>query len=346
MMALSKEDLGESGIRDFLQHELGAKIEVYPLAGDASARKYFRVVRDQESFVLMQWESFASLTDYPFTNIGAHLSKHQVKVPRLIGSRPSEGLLLLEDLGDLTLERKFWESREAQASLGFYQQAIDQLIYIHYPATADRDPHCKAFQVQFDSEKFQWELNYSKKFLLEGIAGLSFSAAEEAKLQSQFREICDRLHEEDKFLCHRDYHSRNLMIKLGKIHVIDFQDARLGPIVYDLASLLRDSYVDIDSAMENQLLQYYLERRKDFITKPLSQDAFQEIYLLQCIQRGFKACGSFASFYQTRGDTRYLKYLPDSIERVITALEEFPEFQFFRDILLRHEVRERDYLNL
>ncbi|MAF90100.1 MAG: phosphotransferase [Bdellovibrionota bacterium] len=346
MTALSKKDLGNSGISEFLIHELGAKIEVYPLAGDASARKYFRIVRDQESFVLMQWEAFKSLSDYPFTNIGSHFSKHNVRLPKIIGSRPEEGLLLLEDLGDLTLERKFWESRNQEDSLNFYEQAIEQLIKIHYPSTADRDENCKAFQIQFDSEKFQWELNYTKQHLIEGLCRIQLSDTEKKQLNNIYLEIADRLHEEDKFISHRDYHSRNLMIKLGKVNVIDFQDARLGPIQYDLVSLLKDSYVNISKEIESHLLNHYLDLRTQYITKKINKDAFDEVYQLQTIQRCFKATGSFASFYQTRGDTRYLHYIPDTLTTVLKALDHFPEFSFLKELILRDEVIGVDYNSL
>jgi aminoglycoside/choline kinase family phosphotransferase len=346
MTAMSSHDLDNEGFYSFLTEELGENIEVYPLAGDASARKYFRIVREEESFVLMQWEAFKSLEDYPFTNVGLHLEKHGVRTPQIIASSPSEGLLLLEDLGDLTLERKFWESQKQETSLEFYKQAIDQLIRIHYPCTADRDENCKAFQIAFDTDKFLWELNYTRTNLLEGMCNIKFNSQTSAELEKLFLDIAKKLDEEDKFISHRDYHSRNLMIKLGKVRVIDYQDARLGPIQYDLVSLLKDSYVDLNQNMQEKLISYYLEQRSQFITKKIQKDQFDEIFELQSIQRCFKACGSFASFHQTRGDTRYLKYLSNTLQTVKKSLELFPEYKLLDQILTEHGVYDKDYDSL
>lgn len=346
MTAMSNYDMDNTGLAKFLISELGSEIEVFPLAGDASARRYYRVVRDQESFVLMQWESFTSLSDYPFTNVGAHLQQHQVRVPKTIASSPKEGLLLLEDLGDLTLERKFWESQNQELSLDFYKQAIEQLAFIHYPCTADRQESCKAFQISFDTDKFLWELNYTRKNLLEGVCNIKFSESENKELDKIFLDIAQRLDEEDKFIAHRDYHSRNLMVKLGKVRVIDYQDARLGPIQYDLVSLLKDSYVNLNESMTEKLLSYYFDLRKDFVTKPLSKDLFEEVYELQSIQRCFKACGSFASFFDMREDRRYLKYLSNTLVTVNKSLDYFPEYRFLTQILEDKGVNSLDYESL
>lgn len=346
MNAMSSHDVNSTGFADFLIKELGSDIEVFPLAGDASARRYFRIVREEESFVLMHWEAFTSLEDYPFTNVGAHLGKHDVRIPKTIASSPSEGLLLLEDLGDLTLERKFWESQNQTQSLDFYKQAIDQIALIHYPCTADRQESCKAFQIAFDTEKFLWELNYTRKNLLEDVCNIQLSDSDSKELNRIFLDIAQRLDEEDKFISHRDYHSRNLMIKLGKVRVIDYQDARLGPIQYDLVSLLKDSYVNLNEEMTESLINYYFDLRKDYITKPLSRDQFNEVYELQSIQRCFKACGSFASFFTMREDRRYLKYLTNTLKTVNASLEHFPEYKFLTNLLESEGVNSKEYNSL
>lgn len=346
MTALSNQDISSTGIANFLINELGEDIQVYPLAGDASARKYFRVIQGEESYVLMQWEAFTSIEDYPFTNIGLHLAKHGVRVPKTIAHSCSEGLLLLEDLGDLTLERKFWESQNQEHSIDFYKQSIEQLALIHYPSTADRQESCKAFQIAFDTDKFMWELNYTRKYLLEGVCNIQLSDKQDKELNKIFLDIATKLDEEKKFVAHRDYHSRNLMIKLGKVRVIDYQDARLGPIQYDLVSLLKDSYVNLDDAMTKSLIDYYLDLRKNYITSNLSRDQFHETYELQSIQRCFKACGSFASFYQTRQDKRYLKYLSNTLNTVLKSLLDFPEYKFLAELLVDEGVLEKDYSSL
>ncbi|HEY1079046.1 MAG TPA: phosphotransferase, partial [Bdellovibrio sp.] len=262
-----------------------------------------------------------------------------------IAMSPPEGLVLLEDLGDLTLERKFWESQNQDAAIEFYKMAVDEIVKIHHPATLDKSD-CTAFKIKFDTEKFLWEMNYGKDNLIHGILNFSFNESVAKEMSNIFLDVCSRLDKEPKRIAHRDYHSRNLMIKLDKMTVIDFQDARLGPIQYDLVSLMRDSYVDMTDTMAKDLIDYYLERSKEYLPKDFSREHFDRIYELQSLQRCFKACGSFASFYHQRQDRRYLKYLPGTLRRVMKAINEFPEYKTFADVLIDSGALERKYENL
>jgi N-acetylmuramate 1-kinase len=251
-------------------------------------------------------------------------------------------LVLLEDLGDLTLERKFWESQSQESSLVFYRMAIDELIKIHYKAT-DNKSDCTAFKIKFDTEKFLWEMNYGKDNLLLGILEFKMTDKVADELQKSFTHLCSTLDREPKRIAHRDYHSRNLMIKLDEMRVIDFQDARMGPIQYDLVSLLKDSYVEMNENTVNQLMQYYLERAKSHLPNGFSKENFMHIYDLQSIQRCFKACGSFASFFHQRKDRRYLKYLPPTLKRVLKSLTSFPEYKILSDVLIDSGALEKKY---
>jgi aminoglycoside/choline kinase family phosphotransferase len=333
----------------FLASALGAgQFQLHPLAGDASARRYFRVVAHDESFVLMQWEPFVDDGRYPFLNVRQHFERHGVQVPSVIALKPEFGLVLLEDLGDLTLERKFWESQSTSHSLIYYEATIDELLKIHYDCTLDRG-NCVAFGVEFDVAKLLWEMNYGRQHLLHGLAHLTLSEQEESCLSENFQKICERIAAEPKFIAHRDYHSRNVMIKLGKVRVIDFQDARLGAIQYDLVSLLRDSYVNLDEETARRLIDRYIDGRDqkarsyDGRLLDLSLEKFDLIYEVQTVQRCFKACGSFASFYMLRKDTRYLKYLPQTLRTVRSALQKLPEYSGFLSVLEDRGVFDRDF---
>jgi aminoglycoside/choline kinase family phosphotransferase len=304
---------------------------VSQLAGDASNRKYFRVIKDETSVVLMQWEPFDP-KNYPFLSVQEHFLKHSVQVPRVLSLNPMKGLVLLEDLGDLTLERKFWETQNHEASVEFYRMALDELIKIHFACSQDKTD-CTAFKIEFDVEKLLWELNYGRDNLLLGVCGFKLDEKSKNELNKIFISICETLHNQPKFIAHRDYHSRNLMIKYGKMRVIDFQDARMGPIQYDLVSLLKDSYVQIPDDMSEQLIKYYLDRAQNELSFKLSKDEFTQIYELQSIQRCFKACGSFSSFFHLRSDRRYLKYIHGTLKRVKSSLDHFPEYKFFETVL-------------
>lgn len=332
----------EEFIQAFLKNSLKSDdFKVYSLAGDASNRRYYRVIMGHQSWVLMRWDPFEP-ENYPFLSVLKHFAKAGVHVPEVVAMTPKEGLVLLEDLGDLTLERKFWESQTQESSIEFYQMAIDEIVKIHHVATATPG-NCTAFNIKFDTEKFLWEMNYGKDNLISGILNFQWTDTSAKEIQRVFTDICSKLDREPKKIAHRDYHSRNLMIKLDEMKVIDFQDARLGPIQYDLVSLFKDSYVNMNDEMTKTLMSYYLEKSKEYLPKDFSRAHFDEIYELQSIQRCFKACGSFASFYHQRGDKRYLKYLSETLRRVLKSLTEFPDYKSFADILIDSGALERKY---
>lgn len=322
-----------SDIHKFLETTLKTKFEVMQLAGDASARRYYRIVSADRSWVLMSWEPFEDAKKYPFLDVQRHFAKNEIRVPAIEAVRKELGVVLLEDLGDLTLERKFWENQDQKHAMPFYQQTIDELIKIHFHASKESKPLSVCQTTQFDTAKFMWEMNYAQEHLLEKLASLNMSTAVKNELQKIFTDICETLHIEPKYVCHRDYHSRNVMIKFNKVAVIDFQDARRGPIQYDLVSLVHDSYVGLNPASREFIINDYLGKAKSHLPKNFDLSHFNEIFELQTIQRCFKACGSFSSFYNSRKDLRYLKHVHPTINLVAETLVKFPKYAEFSKVL-------------
>ncbi len=333
-----------SEILNFLRESIAAeKLECLPLAGDASTRKYFRIISGDESYVLMSWEPFDDPKSYPFLNVQAHYEACGVHVPKVRAVGAHLGVVLLEDLGDLTLERKFWENQTQEAVLPFYRQALDELVRIQFECSKPRSPASLCQTTQFDTAKFMWEMNYALDHFVEKVAEVSLSESQRTELQSELLEICETLHQQPKFVTHRDYHSRNVMLKLGKTVVIDFQDSRLGPLQYDLVSLFYDSYVQLSDSSVRSLMSYYHELALGYGVKDVLSEEFQKVMNLQTIQRCYKACGSFASFYNSRRDTRYLKYIKPTATRVSEALLFNGKFPRFTEIMTSSEVLDRDY---
>lgn len=322
-MKIFRNSEDELRIPSFLQTALKDEpYQIFPLAGDASNRRYYRLITDSGSTVLMAWEPFTDTENFPFLSVHRLFKACSVQVPEVLFVEPSSGLFLLEDLGDLTLERKFWEAQDQSLSEPFYQLAIDELLKIHFH-TQQAKIHSTAFDVRFDEERLTWEMNYAKEHLLEKMLGLKLSPSQEQVFQKSAQNITQKLAQIEPVICHRDYHSRNLMLKGGLVRVIDFQDARLGPPTYDLVSLLLDSYVNMEEPLKERLTTYYLEGAKS-LGHTFHWERFKEQFHLQAVQRCLKACGSFASFFNQNGDRRYLKYLSPTIQRVKAALSETP----------------------
>ena len=333
-------------LKAFLSDAIGSdNFRVLQLAGDASARRYYRinsVINSADrTWVLMSWEPFKA-AEYPFLSVHSLFKNCGIKVPEVVGVCEKRGLILLEDLGDLTLERKFWENQNFEVVLPYYRQSLDELLKIHFK-TMDYKPESTAHRLQFDTDKFMWEFNYTREHLIEKMAQVHLPEEQKKSLQANFLHISERLHAEPKWITHRDYHSRNLMIKFDEIRVIDFQDARGGPIQYDLVSLLRDSYVNLSDQQVEGLLEYFWERARNQIGKDASKEKFLLYFELQTVQRCFKACGSFASFWNSRQDIRYLKHIQPTLKRVQKALYHFPEYIDFANFIMDSGLTEKKY---
>ncbi len=316
---------------DFLNRHIALQdLKFQALAGDASARRYVRIYNSNASYILMIFPKKEKTMGEHFMQIRDLFEQHQVHVPKLLGHDFGLGYILLEDLGDLTLERRFWESQDRLKALPFYIKSINELIKtLSYPC----------FHMEFDTEKLLWEMNYMRKNLLLQFFELDLSADFEQHLVSDFENICNHLSSLPQVVCHRDYHSRNIMLHKNETYVIDFQDARLGPKQYDLVSLLRDSYVTLPSEIELELLQYYFDRTSDLY--PESWEEFYQNYQIQILQRTLKACGSFSSFYNAKKDTRYLKYIQPTLKNVEALLATLEGYEALKELFTTHKISER-----
>ena len=140
------------------------------------------------------------------------------------------------------------------------------------------------------------------------------------------------LADEPRVLCHRDYHSRNLMWRDERLCIIDFQDARLGPDTYDLASLLRDSYVDLPGQVVDELIAYFLALQG----RSAEGAEFRRRFDLMALQRNLKALGTFGYQTTTRSNPVYIQYIPRTLNYVRANLDRYPRFAGLRTILARH----------
>src|SRR5919204_338193 len=152
--------------------------------------------------------------------------------------------------------------------------------------------------------------------------------ASRGALAQEYAAIVEELADERRVLCHRDYHSRNLMLKEGTLYIIDFQDARMGPDTYDLASLLRDSYVDLSDRDVDDLIAYFLALKG----RPDDED-FRRRFDLMALQRNLKALGTFGYQTTTRRNPVYIQYIPRTLRYAARNLEKYDRFGRLRELL-------------
>lgn len=315
---------------DFKSSEITS---VDKLTGDASTRRYYRVFIGQESFVVCLDEPTKVPGAEPnFLKLQRVLKEQGVRVPGIIDRELGAGYILEEDLGDRTFLRELSKIESSDAEFEFYKKAVDGMIHIHQ---VDVEKYAgEPFTVlAFDLEKLYFEMEFSKKYFLGKFLGVDLESIEVKILYSKLSSICETLAKEERVLVHRDYHSRNIMLKDDEQVIIDFQDARMGTPLYDLVSLLEDCYYLLEEANREKLKTYYYETFFKKRIKQNSRQHFDYIYDLMAIQRIYKAIGSFSYIFADRSDVRYVKYIGFAFERLRLILSRHKEFDEARKIL-------------
>jgi aminoglycoside/choline kinase family phosphotransferase len=186
--------------------------------------------------------------------------------------------------------------------------------------------------VAFDLEKLSWELHYFVKHFLEGLRGRDLTAEDRMVLSEGIHGLAEEIAGWPRVLCHRDFHSRNLMRHEGVLHWIDFQDARLGPATYDLASLLRDSYVDLEEEFVAECVLEFRQRARP----EESAETFLRRFELMSVQRNLKALGTFGFMATVRQNPVYLQYVPRTLRSARRNLKRHPELEGLHRALARH----------
>jgi len=308
---------------------------IVKLTGDASTRRYYRVTGSKgRSYVIcLDTPREIENQEYPFYNVQDCLNKSKIRVPDICDIDLSKGYVLEEDLGDETFLSRLSKLKTLDEEYELYRQAIDILVAIQkIPMTQIHHHHLE--ELAFDREKLMYEFRFTIDYFLQKLLKINITPAEHELLLDSFEKISDELASLPMVLAHRDFHSRNLMMKNDELVVIDFQDARMGIPQYDLVSLLEDCYYSVKRGNKEKLFEYY--QKKMGMDKQVKQEEFLRIYRLMTIQRVFKAIGSFAYIYNSRGDIRYLKHIGFAMENVKRKLMYFPEFSDLRSLLMRY----------
>jgi aminoglycoside/choline kinase family phosphotransferase len=313
----------------------GRGTRVVPLTGDASDRRYFRVLLGEgPSQVLAVHPGPITFAALPFVNVGRLLAAMPLPVPAILSHSDELGIIALQDLGDVTLQAHLGAASPGEHA-ALYRQAVAFLDTMQRRGAELAAAEFIPYGIAFDVKKLTWELQFFLKHFLEGYRGATLTEASRAGLTAEFDAMASELAAEPRVLCHRDYHSRNLMVADGGLHIIDFQDARLGPETYDLASLLRDSYVDFTETQVDELIAYFLAL-KDGRGAHSDPAEFRRRFDLMAVQRNLKALGTFGFQTTSRGNPVYIQYIPRTIAYVRENLQRYPRFGRLHDLLAEH----------
>lgn len=301
--------------------KISANSSYEKLPGDASNRSYARILDPDsgKSFILMVLaiEAFKSeeagsagvkTEELDFVYIGRDWYQQKITVPEIIYVDPESRFLLIEDFGSVDLYQK----RQEAAALDLYKDALDKLHQIQQLRPNDLI-HSRSFNL----ELLKWELEHFIEYGLQE-RKQELSKTDLSFIREKFEAVFSRLTKQDYVVTHRDYHSKNLIVLNDRsIGVIDFQDALMGPDTYDLASLLRDSYVQLKEEEEAELIAYFNSLRKHQIDV--------ELFHWVSLQRNLKACGRFFYIDLVKKRPTHLPYVKPTMERVFKTLEQLNE---------------------
>ena len=304
------------------------------LYGDGSERVFHRVSDGKGSLVVV----WSPLKDQRFPNendsyvyMGKHLLNKGIPVPEIYGYSRPEGLTLLEDLGSVHLQQAVQSADENVTAL--YHQAIELLFRMQAHATDDLDTR-NCFDTPFYDPPFilKRELQYFQWSFLEGALQLEIDPA---YLESDFSLLATRAGQvgDQVFFVHRDFQSRNLMVKGDLLYLIDFQGARLGPPQYDLASLLLDPYVQLPDSLHNELLRMHGKNLSELTGKSVEDFICGFSHVALC--RNLQILAAFSFLTKVKGRSHFAQYMMPawrSLERLLTDAA-VSEYQNLADLV-------------
>jgi aminoglycoside/choline kinase family phosphotransferase len=309
---------------DWLRSVLGgAEPRLAPASADASFRRYWRLSHRGGSLIAVDAPP-QSENSADFVRIAKALRSIGLNVPEILAEDLERGFLLVGDLG----QRQYLDHLGPDTVDRLYRDAIGALIRLQAGGPTEGLP-------DYDAAFLRRELGIFDEWLLGGLLGLTCSDAERAMLDETYRCLVDNALEQPRVCVHRDFHSRNLMLcDSANPGILDFQDAVLGPVTYDLVSLLKDCYIDWPrESVQEWATGYFSLAVQSGVLAESHEASFRRWFDLMGAQRHLKAAGIFARLSRRDGRPDYLQYLPRTLGYVTALGEDYPDLQPMGDFL-------------
>ena len=312
-------------------HKSKPNAKLASASADASFRRYFRVYDQEQTWIAMdappEKENLV-----PFIDVGERLLAASVHAPVIYQSDLEQGFLLMDDLGSVPNLTEL----NAETADRLYLDALKALVKIQ-SANSNQLP-------SYEEELLQTELMLMPEWFLNKHLEIELQDSEKSALEAVFALLVDNALEQPQVFVHRDYHSRNLMITSeNNPGVIDYQDAVLGPICYDLASILRDCYIVWPESSVKRWVEDYrrLAIEANLLSDEVDPEQFKRWFDLIGLQRHLKVLGIFARLSHRDGKHNYLNDLPLTLSYVLSVAERYTETSALIDIFRRYEIPQR-----
>ena len=309
-------------------HGIKGKL-IVPLTPDASTRNYFRIPWQKGRAVAAVYPEPFDPDFHPYLDVTRLFLESGIPVPEIYAVDGAHGVIVQEDLGDRQLFRVYEEAEKDECD-EYKEQAVNLIAQIQNATDAAHQKQSISSRLAFDEAKLSWELDFFVEHYFGSLLGETLRHAEAAELKAELNDIAAELAARPRVLCHRDFHAANLMVDGDdRLRIVDHQDARMGPVTYDLVSFLLDRRLEPPSLAELRAYRLLLlEERRVLGLPALDPDEIAKEFRLMTIQRGLKAVGTFS--YQTavckRGSTyeQFIQPTLSIVQQAAVWLDRFP----------------------
>ena len=299
----------------WLQRDLGITgYTLAPASEDASFRRYFRVCRGAEKFIVM--DAPPEREDCrPYVDVARRLYACGVNVPEIMAQDLDKGFLLIGDLG----EALYLDVLTCTNADPLYSDAAAALLKIQTLAVTDGLP-------PYDKQLLMGEMELFRDWLLIRHLGLPSDAGVMRLLDENFAMLCQLALQQPRVFVHRDYHSRNLLVSAANNPgIVDFQDAVLGPVTYDPVSLFKDCYIKWPRDRIRQWLQEYYQEAAHQLQIKAGVEQFTRWFDFMGVQRQLKAGGIFARLWHRDQKRGFLKDIPRTLSYITDLRDDYRE---------------------
>ena len=285
------------------------QVEITPIEKGGSDRRFYRVRSSPDHTLILVKYNLERAENCLYVRVAEFLAEHEIRGPKIYFHDPEEGLIWIEDLGEMDLwsfRNESWDVRRAH-----YESALEEIAKLHSLPYTAADGIRRDLPVAFDAALYRWEQQY----FFENCLGRHFQL--ETPLLAELAElpalpaIAERLAGLPRVLVHRDFQSQNIVMRDGLAFLIDFQGMRPGLSKYDLASLLYDPYVELSQGEREELFEIYRIHREAHGTPLRSDDA--DIFRLCAMQRLMQALGAYGYLGLVKGNRAFLAHIPAAL---------------------------------
>ncbi len=315
-------DIRLQALSEWLNQDLRLDVgDIRPASSDASFRRYFRAQVGGDSFIVMDAPPIHEDV-VPFIRVSHLLRAAGVQAPKIHAHNVEKGFLLLCDFGN----RPYLDSLNGETVDRLYGDALESLLRMK------RGVNIQSCELPpYDETRLRGEMDLFGEWFLARLLNREANKAEQSVMEKTWRLLVESALEQPSVCVHRDYHSRNLMITdVDNPGVLDFQDAVIGPITYDLVSLLRDCYITWpEERVESWVRQYHLRLVDERLVDETNAERFLRWFDLMGLQRHIKVLGIFSRLNLRDGKAGYLRDIPRTLSYVVGACERQPEMADF-----------------